>query len=256
MLTTTTNTRFSYLRRVMLLPLLLISVSIFSVRIHAKEKIETKINDISESFFQKKIDTTKPPPLPPMPPNLKELIKTTNKLVLLDGKETSKKEMAEKINPNEIRKYEVVLLSAKEATKKYGDKGKYGAIEISMNFSFVTRKSKATNEYEKVFTIAQEPASFPGGLPAWTKYLERNLNRDLPVNNGAPPGKYTVVISFIVDKEGGLSDIKAENDPGYGTAEEARRMMAKGPSWIPAKQNGLNVIYRHKQSITFQVSEE
>ncbi len=82
------------------------------------------------------------------------------------------------------------------------------------------------------------------------------LSLDLPVNKGAPPGKYTVVISFIVDKEGALSDIKAENDPGYGTAEEAIRMIAKGPSWIPAKQNGLKVIYRHKQSITYLVSEE
>ena len=59
MLTTTTYTKFSYLRRVMLLPLLLIIISIFSVRVHAKEKIESQINKIAESIFQKKIDTTK-----------------------------------------------------------------------------------------------------------------------------------------------------------------------------------------------------
>ena len=111
-------------------------------------------------------------------------------------------------------------------------------------------------DYDKIFTVVQIPAEFPGGLPAWSKYLERNLNRDLPVNNGAPAGKYTVVVSFIVDKNGAISEVHAESDPGYGTSVEAVRVIQKGPSWKPAVQNGRNVIYRHKQSITFQVSEE
>ncbi|MEY3507070.1 MAG: hypothetical protein RIR44_302, partial [Bacteroidota bacterium] len=38
--------------------------------------------------------------------------------------------------------------------------------------------------------------------------------------------------------------------------EEAVRVIKKGPSWKPAVQNGRNVIYRHRQSITFMVSEE
>mgnify|MGYP001792854516 FL=1 len=104
--------------------------------------------------------------------------------------------------------------------------------------------------------MVQIAAEFPGGIPAWTKYLERNLNRDLPVENGAPPGKYTVVVTFIVSKTGDISDVSAENDPGYGTKAEAIRVITKGPRWKPAVQNGRNVIYRHKQSITFQVSEE
>jgi D-alanyl-D-alanine endopeptidase (penicillin-binding protein 7) len=61
---------------------------------------------------------------------------------------------------------------------------------------------------------------------------------------------------FIVSKTGDISDVTAENDPGYGTKAEAIRVITKGPKWKPAVQNGRNVIYRHKQSITFQVSEE
>jgi protein TonB len=112
------------------------------------------------------------------------------------------------------------------------------------------------DETDKVFTTVQIPAEFPGGLNGWTKYLQRNLNSSLPVENGAPAGKYTVVVSFIVDKNGGISDVVAENDPGYGTKAEALRVITKGPSWKPAIQNGRNVIYRHKQSITFQVAED
>lgn len=108
----------------------------------------------------------------------------------------------------------------------------------------------------KVFYVVQIPAEFPGGMNGWRNYLERNLNSDIPVSNGAPAGRYTVVVSFLVDKSGVISDVVAENDPGYGTKAEAIRVIAKGPSWKPAIQNGNKVIYRHKQSITFMVSEE
>jgi protein TonB len=115
---------------------------------------------------------------------------------------------------------------------------------------------KSIDDNEKTYYVVQNPAEFPGGASAWSKYLERNLNRDLPINNGAPAGKYTVVVSFTVDKNGAISDVLAENNPGYGTDLEAIRVIKKGPSWKPAVQNGRNVIYRHKQSITFQVAED
>ncbi|MBX9733162.1 MAG: energy transducer TonB [Chitinophagaceae bacterium] len=116
---------------------------------------------------------------------------------------------------------------------------------------------KKEPDYENaVFTIVQNPAEFPGGLAGWTKYLQKNLNSDLPVQNGAPVGKYTVVVSFIVAKDGTISDVVAENDPGYGTKAEAVRVIQKGPSWKPAVQNGKNVIYRQRQSIVFMVNED
>ncbi len=106
------------------------------------------------------------------------------------------------------------------------------------------------------FVTVQIPAQFPDGIQGWTRYLERNLNSDIPIENGAPASQYTVIVTFIVDKEGKLSDVKAENDPGYGTKEEAIRVIKKGPNWIPANQNGKAVVYRHKQAITFKVTEQ
>lgn len=115
--------------------------------------------------------------------------------------------------------------------------------------------SSAKEDYNKAFTIVQIPAEFPGGLPAWSKYLERNLNRNLPKGNGASPGKYTVNVSFKVDKNGGIYDVKAENDPGYGTKEEAERVIKAGPSWKPAVQNGRNVDCFQTVAITFMITE-
>lgn len=123
----------------------------------------------------------------------------------------------------------------------------------------ITKVAKATivdDEIDRVFTTVQIPATYDGGPEAWRKYLERNLNSGLPSQNGAPIGSYTVTVSFIVDRTGTISDVKAENDPGHGTKEEAIRVIKKAPNWKPAIQNGRVVIYRHKQNITFRVSEE
>ena len=102
----------------------------------------------------------------------------------------------------------------------------------------------------------QIEAKFPGGPDVWRMFLERNLNNQTPADHGAPPGNYTVTVSFLVDEDGNVSDVQALNNPGYGTAEEAVRVIKKGPKWRPAIKNGKNVIYRQKQNITFQVSQQ
>ncbi|HRI20091.1 MAG TPA: energy transducer TonB [Panacibacter sp.] len=103
--------------------------------------------------------------------------------------------------------------------------------------------------------VIQTEAKFPGGIAGWTKYLERTLNTAVPIENGAPAGTYSVMVSFTVDKDGNVSDVQALNDPGYGTAEEAVKAIKKSRQWIPAFQNGRNVTYRQKQSVTFVVTE-
>ena len=113
-----------------------------------------------------------------------------------------------------------------------------------------------TSEAETTIHFVQQQAQFPGGLDAWKKFLERNLRSTIPSENGAAVGNYTVIVSFLVDKTGAISEVKADNDPGYGTAAEAVRVIQRGPAWTPAVQNGRNVIYRQKQAITFVVAEQ
>lgn len=110
--------------------------------------------------------------------------------------------------------------------------------------------------YDGVFTVVQQEARFPGGSEEWRKFLQRNLRSELPSDNGAAAGSYTVMVSFLVNKDGNISEVKAENDPGYGTAIEAVRVIQRGPTWIPALQNGRSVIYRQRQAITFVVNQE
>ena len=107
-----------------------------------------------------------------------------------------------------------------------------------------------------VFEKVDVEATYPGGESAWRKYLEKNLNPNVPVENGAPIGIYTVIVQFIVDKTGTISDIKTLTNFGYGMEEEVVRIMKKSPMWIPAHQNNRLVKAYRKQPIIFVIDDE
>jgi len=117
-------------------------------------------------------------------------------------------------------------------------------------------EEKKEDDENKIFEKVEIEAAFPGGESAWRKYLERNLNANTPVDNGAPEGSYTVWVQFIVDKEGNISDVKPLTSHGYGMEDEAVKIIKKGPKWTPAQQNGRQVKAYRKQPITFVVQAE
>lgn len=182
-----------------------------------------------------------------------------NVLYVLDGKILSK-EAYNKLDKKTIAAMNV--LKGKAATDKYGDKGKNGVIEIT---SKDTKQSSLNNvdklliavsdtNSKPVFTEAQIEPQFPGGTEAWNNYLAKQLDASVLAKRNAPPGIYTVTLSFIVDENGNLSDIKALNDPGFGAAAEAVRVIKQGPKWLPAIQNGQKVAFASKQKIAFKIS--
>ena len=108
----------------------------------------------------------------------------------------------------------------------------------------------------RVFERVEIEASYPGGESAWRKFLEKNLNPNVPVNNGAPDGRYTVWIQFVVDKEGNVSDITALTKMGYGMEEEVIRLLKNSGKWNPAYQKGKTVKAYRKQPISFIVESD
>ena len=107
-----------------------------------------------------------------------------------------------------------------------------------------------------VFEKVDVEATFSGGEAAWRKYLEQNLNPNVPVENGAPIGIYTVLVQFIVDKTGTISDIKTLTNFGYGMEQEVMRIMKKSPMWSPASQSNRAVKAYRKQPVTFVIEAE
>jgi protein TonB len=97
----------------------------------------------------------------------------------------------------------------------------------------------------------KKAASFPGGLLEWRKFLERTLDRDVPVKGNAPIGKYTASLSFVIDTVGKVTDLKVLDDPGYGMGAEAMRAINRSPLWLPATVDGKKVRYTTRQKVMF-----
>jgi hypothetical protein len=157
-------------------------------------------------------------------------------------------------SPNDIES--MTILKGEQAIDKYGDQAKNGVIEIKVKKTWLMLDTTMQDDDNKVFVKVEVEPAFPGGVMEWRKYLERNIDPTVPVKNGAKAGTYTVVVQFIVHKDGRVSDVRALTNHGFGMEEEAMRMISKGPHWIPAIQNGHQVTAYRKQPITFVVVED
>jgi len=185
-----------------------------------------------------------PPPKPPDPPKI-EMKQFTPPKVVPD-------EQVQEPPPTQEELKEVKIdLVSQEGIKDEGivapaviDDGK-GVVEV-----------KKEEDENRIFEKVEIEASFKGGESAWRKFLERNLNPNTPVDNGAPEGVYTVYVQFVVSKDGSISDVRPLTNHGYGMEAEAVRVIKKGPSWTPAVQNGRQVNAYRKQPITFQVTND
>jgi hypothetical protein len=186
----------------------------------------------------------------------------SNVLIVINGKVAGtirdlNKDINSLIPPDNIDNIHV--LKGDKAFEKYGDKGKSGVLEINLKNVIVkdtTTNPINENEEVKIFEKVEVEAFFSGGEAAWRRYLERNLNASIPANNGAPAGVYTVVIQFVVDREGVISDIRPLTKHGYGMEGEVMRVIQNGPKWSPAILNGKPVKAYRKQPVTFMVIEE
>ena len=117
----------------------------------------------------------------------------------------------------------------------------------------VVAPTKDEEDWNKVFTKVEMESEYPGGMPAWARYLNRNLRFSQEALDNGVQG--TVVVQFIVDKDGNVSDVEAVSGPMEHRAE-AVRVIKKSGKWTPAIQNGHQVKSYKKQPIVFRLETE
>ena len=97
-------------------------------------------------------------------------------------------------------------------------------------------------------TLSQKP-EYPGGIGQFYTFVQQNFKT--PVVDKDLSGR--LVISFIVEKDGSLSHSEVVRDLGYGTGEEAMRLLSISPKWIPAQANGVTVRVRYSLPIMVNI---
>jgi antitoxin component YwqK of YwqJK toxin-antitoxin module len=88
---------------------------------------------------------------------------------------------------------------------------------------------------------------FKGGMAEFYKYLGRNYRYPADALRNSVSGK--LYVTFVVKSDGSLTDLSFKNDLGYGTQEEAIRVLNECPKWNPGKQHGIPVNVKYNINI-------
>jgi protein TonB len=112
----------------------------------------------------------------------------------------------------------------------------------------VIEQPKRSEEDTKVYETVEIESYYPGGVESWKRFLLKNFRVPDEVSG-------TVIVKFIVDKEGNVSDVEAISGPDELKAE-AVRVIKKSGKWTPAIQNGRKVNSYKKQPIIVRLENE
>ncbi|MCD4747495.1 MAG: energy transducer TonB [Bacteroidales bacterium] len=102
---------------------------------------------------------------------------------------------------------------------------------------------------EEIFTIVESMPKFPGGEVAMMKYLGSNIKYPIIARESGIQG--TVYMTFVVEKNGRVTDIKILRGIGGGCDEEAIRVIKAMPKWKPGLQRGKSVRVQFQMPIKF-----
>lgn len=230
---------------------LIIGVIVFVIAISANTIINTisgfipkgkpKVKITNVVLSPPPVDLKKPPPPPPPdPPKPKvDQVKFPPPVV--------KPDIEVKEKPPTVKELEVADPGQKNLK---GDKDAKVVIDEPVGES----DQKVTEEDpNKVFTSVEKNPDFPGGLEAFGRYLGKSIRYPAVARENNTQGR--VIVQFVVERDGSLTDIKVLRGIGDGCDEEAVRVLKASPHWSPGIQNGRPVRCSYTVPISFTLSE-
>lgn len=186
-----------------------------------------------------------PPPPPAPPPPVKPSVQFTPPVIKKDEEVKAEEE------PPKIEEIKEKAVSTKTVE---GDPNGIDPGLISDSKGTGVVEAPPPPPKEEIFTFVEQPPTFPGGDAALAKYLSNNIRYPhLATENGISG---TVFVSFVVDSEGQIKDVKTVGaKKGGGLEDEAMRVVKKMPKWKPGKQNGRQVSVQFNLPIRFTLQE-
>ncbi len=210
-----------------------------------KDKVAWVVKDteLTEVVAEKKELPPPPPPPKAEPPKVK-IIQFTPPKIAPD----------KDVNPDEKPPVQDDLADTKIGTVNVDgvkDDGISAPPPSDGGKGLVEAPKKADDE-DRIFIKVEQESTYPTGMPGWQRYLNKYLHYPDEAVNKEIQG--VVVVQFIVDKEGNVSDVQAVSGPDEGgLREEAVRVIKKSGKWTAAVQNGNKVKSYKKQPITFKL---
>ncbi|WP_246254382.1 M56 family metallopeptidase [Pedobacter foliorum] len=123
--------------------------------------------------------------------------------------------------------------------------------EVVIRAGEETANAQSGKVYDFVSLEAQP--TFPGGMDQFYEYLKRSVRYPKEAFENKVEGK--VFLSFVVETDGSLTDIKVDRKLGSGTDEEAVRVLEESPKWNPGVQDGHKVRVKYNIPISFSLNK-
>ena len=137
-------------------------------------------------------------------------------------------------------------------TERRGDTSTYSIETFSISGSlFETLLDVATSKKDTVYQIAEEMPVFPGGEQAMMKFVAENINYPQEAKDKEIAGR--VFVSFVVEKDGSVDEVKVMRGIGGGCDEEVVRVVKAMPKWKPGKQEGKPVRVNYMMPFNFKL---
>ena len=205
-----------------------------------------------------------------------------NPLWVVDGIEVAP-DFINKLDPNRIEN--ITVLKDQSAVATYGQEARNGVVIITTkgDTALPARPENARQEHGKAttqaeahdeairetgeteddqpFLIAETMPLFPmqeggnpgyGDLNTFRAWVQKNIKYPAEAFRNGEQGR--VVLSFVVEKDGSVSNIQILQTPGKAFSEETRRVVAASPKWKPGEQRGEKVRVRYTLPVDFRIT--
>ena len=148
-----------------------------------------------------------------------------------------------------------VISGASETTLLDSDSKVSIISAISANTESVAEmRTSAPASYNKVFTAAEKPAEFPGGIEAMMKWLQYNVKYPKEAEKAGEQGK--AVVKFTVNKDGSISNATIIKSVSPSIDKEALRVVTSMPKWKPAENGGKKVACWYTLPVSFRLAPD
>lgn len=157
------------------------------------------------------------------------------------------------VKPEDEIKTQDQLMETKTAIGTFDVKGNDDANgEVLKAKEVITQPEPPKHvEENKVFDVVEQMPSFPGGPQALLQYLNNNVKYPVVAQENGVQGR--VVISFVVEKDGSVTDVQVAKSVDPSLDKEAQRVVKSMPHWIPGKQNGSAVRVKYVVPVSFKL---
>jgi len=178
------------------------------------------VSEVEELTQITQQNTPPPPPPPPAPSLVLNIVENTTEIsdeISID---------AEADESTQVEEYRVPVAAAQE--------------------------EEAEVEEQEIFRVVENAPAFPGGDVARMKFLQDNIKYPPMAKESGIQG--TVYITFVIERDGSVTDVQLLRGIGGGCDEEAMRVVKNMPKWEPGKQRGKPVRVQFNMPIKFNLS--